>query len=416
MITVGIAAGLAAAALTGLIHIVETLAFGHSEAAFRIITDHTTWQQRLLSMAIGGIVVAVGWYLLQNHSRPVVGVTAAIRADSADTRRPPLLENISHALLQIIAVGAGAPVGREVAPRELAALAAGRLADALRIDVDTRRALVACGAAAGLASVYHVPLGGAIFALEVLLGAISLRLAVMALATSAIAVLVARLTVSPAAFYVVGQIDGAVTTVLWAAIVGACVGLPAAWFRRAAAHAQQQRAHGHTLLWLLPLAFVITGIVAIWLPQVLGNGRSAAQSAYWGLSLPICAALLLAKVAVVLLVLRCGAFGGTLAPSLSLGALFGLLVGLLMQGVWPQADVLVATLAGSAGVLAVSMRAPLTAVALVIGFTNQPLAGFLPIIAAVASAMAMAALAPRLHVHDWVLDDHLLHRRIRIRQ
>lgn len=409
VIVVGLAAGLASAALTGLIHAIETLAFGHSEATFRVVTDDTTWQRRLLAMAIGGACVAVGWYLLQTRGRPVVGVGAAIRADDAHSRRPPLLENTLHVLLQIIAVGAGAPVGREVAPRELAALAAGRLADSLRIDADTRRALVACGAAAGLAGVYHVPLGGAIFALEVLLGAISLRLAVIALATSAIAVLVARLMVSPEAFYLVGQIDGSLATVVWAALIGTLVGLPAAWFRRAAATAQKERAHGRSVLWLLPLAFVITGVVAIWLPQVLGNGRSAAQTAYWGMALPACAALLVAKAAVVLLVLRCGAFGGTLAPSLSLGALSGLLLGLLAQGLWADADVLAATVAGSAAFLAVSMRAPLSAIALVISFTNQTLAGVLPIIAAVASAMAVAALAPRQHVGDWVLDDHRLH-------
>lgn len=394
VVLIGVAAGLGAAALTALIHAIETLAFGHSEATVRVVTDGTTPVRRLLAMTAGGVAVALGWWWLQTRGRPVVSVKAAVAADTPHTRRPPLAEGVAHVLLQIVAVGAGAPVGREVAPRELGALLAGRIADALRIDADTRRALVACGAAAGLAGVYHVPLAGAIFALEVLLGAVSLRLATLALAVSAIAVATARITVSPEVFYVVPQMPGTLAVTAWAAAVGALVALPAEGFRRAVQAAGAQRCHGAAVLWAMPLAFVLTGLVAIWLPQVLGNGRSAAQTAYWGVPLGLCAALLVAKTGVVWLTLRSGVFGGTLTPGLSVGALSGLLLGLLAQRVWPDADVAAATLAGSAAFLAVSMRAPLSALALVIGFTGQGLQAVLPLTAAVAAGMGVAALWP----------------------
>ncbi len=406
VVLIGVASGLGAAALTTLIHGIEWLAFGHSEAMFRIVTDGTTPLRRLLALGVGGVVVALGWWWLQTRGRAVVSVAAAVRANTSVARNPPFKEGVAHAVLQIIAVGTGAPVGREVAPRELGALFAGRIADGFRMDDDTRRVLVACGAAAGLAGVYHVPFAGAIFALEILLGVFTVRHAAIAIAVSAIATLTARISVSTETFYWVGQLTGDMATILWAGFLGLLIGPFAAGFARAVEAAEQKRCQRQQVLWAIPLALLLSGVVAIWLPQVLGNGRSAAQSAYnismgQSLQLPllaqslspllICVVLLLAKIGVVLLTLRSGVFGGTLTPALSIGALIGLLLGLLAQQFAPdlgfEPSLVASTLAGSAAFLAVSMNAPLTALALVIGFTGQSLAAYLPLCMAVTMGM-----------------------------
>lgn len=51
-----------------------------------------------------------------------------------------------HALLQIVTVALGSPLGREVAPREMGALGAGMVARKLGLMADETRTLVACGA------------------------------------------------------------------------------------------------------------------------------------------------------------------------------------------------------------------------------------------------------------------------------
>ena len=117
VVLTGVAAGLGAAALTWLIHAIENISFGHSEATFRIVTDQTTPMRRLLAMTVGGTVVALGWWWLQTRGRSVVDVPGAVAADTPARKHPPLAEGVAHAVLQIIAVGSGAPVGREVAPR-----------------------------------------------------------------------------------------------------------------------------------------------------------------------------------------------------------------------------------------------------------------------------------------------------------
>ena len=397
MILTGVAAGLGAAALSWLIHGVEHLAFGQTEAQARIVTEGTTPERRMLALLGGGLVVTLGWALLQLRGRPVVGVNGAVAADTPARRRPPFFENVMHAVLQIVAVGSGAPIGREVAPRELGALFAGRIVDGLRLDDEMRRLLVACGAAAGLAGVYQVPLAGTVFALEILLARFSIRYGMVALTVSVIATLVARVTVSTETFYVLGQISGSAVSVGWCALIGVLVGLPAAAFRRAVQHVEKHRAQKWQVL-------ALTGVVAIWLPQVLGNGRSAAQTAYDGTTLQLCLALLAGKTAVVLLTLRSGAYGGTLTPGVAIGALAGLAAGLglhllpvwdVLPGVAGEASVLAAAVAGSVGFLAVSMNAPLTAFALVMGFTGQHHAAVLPLLAAVAGAMGAASLFSR---------------------
>ncbi len=369
MILTGVAAGLGAAALSWLIHGVEHLAFGQTEAQARIVTEGTTPERRMLALLGGGLVVTLGWALLQLRGRPVVGVNGAVAADTPARRRPPFFENVMHAVLQIVAVGSGAPIGREVAPRELGALFAGRIVDGLRLDDEMRRLLVACGAAAGLAGVYQVPLAGTVFALEILLARFSIRYGVVALTVSVIATLVARVTVSTETFYVLGQISGSAVTVGWCALIGVLVGLLAAAFRRAVQYVEKHRSQKWQVLWALPLALALTGVVAIWLPQVLGNGRSAAQTAYDGTTLQLCLALLAGKTAVVLLTLRSGAYGGTLTPGVAIGALAGLAAGLglhllpvwdVLPGMAGEASVLAAAVAGSVGFLAVSMNAPLT--------------------------------------------------------
>ena len=158
------------------------------------------------------------------------------------------------------------------------------------------------------------------------------------------------------------------------------------------------------MLWALPLALLLTEVVAIWLPQVLGNGRSVAQTAYDGITMGMCLALILGKSVVVLATLRGGAYGGTLQPAVALGALSGILLGtgLHQLPVWEwlppsaaKADLHSAAVAGSAAFLAVSMNAPLTAFGLVMGFTGQHDTAALPLLASVSAGMGMAHLWPQ---------------------
>ena len=85
----------------------------------------------------------------------------------------------------------GSPLGREVAPRELGAVLATWFSSRAGVTAEESRILIACGAGAGLAAVYNVPLTGAVFILEVLLGTFAPRALVPAIITSVVATIVA---------------------------------------------------------------------------------------------------------------------------------------------------------------------------------------------------------------------------------
>jgi H+/Cl- antiporter ClcA len=84
-------------------------------------------------------------------------------------------------VLSVLLVGMGAALGREGAPKQFGAVLANGLADKAQLTDEQRRLPVACGAGAGMAAAYGVPLGGALFALEVLRGVLALRLILPAL-------------------------------------------------------------------------------------------------------------------------------------------------------------------------------------------------------------------------------------------
>ncbi len=90
-------------------------------------------------------------------------------------------------LLSVIIVGMGVSLGREGAPKQAGAVLANVLADRRGLSDEQRRLLVACGAGAGMAAAYGVPLGGALFALEVMRGMLALRLVLPAVLASLIA-------------------------------------------------------------------------------------------------------------------------------------------------------------------------------------------------------------------------------------
>ncbi|WP_257235544.1 chloride channel protein [Streptococcus macedonicus] len=103
----------------------------------------------------------------------------------------------------------------------------------------------------------------------------------------------------------------------------------------------------------------------------MGNGGALAQAVFDGLGMWYALASVVIKAVLVLLTLKNGAYGGTLTPSFSIGAVLGFLVAVLCQLVVPELSLTSAMLIGSSIFLAITMNAPLTAVGLVVSFTGQ---------------------------------------------
>ena len=295
----------------------------------------------------------------------------------------------------------GASLGREGAPQLTGAAVATVLSEWAKLPAWQRRLLVACGAGAGMAAVYNVPLGGALFAVEVLLGTLSLPVVLPAVAMSAIATVVAWVVVPDRPTYLVGVFGLRASQVVWAVIIGPLAGLVAVGWARAIAAVnplKPRRRRGRVLAPII--IFTALGAVSIRYPQLLGNGKDTVALALTGqLAVGLVAVLMVLKPFATAACLGSGAPGGLFTPTLTIGVLFGDLLGHGWTAIWPGAALGSYAIIGGAAVLAASMQGPLSAVVLMLELTHTADGLIVPILLAVAEATIVARVlgAPSIY-------------------
>jgi len=388
---VGIGSGISGLLVSLLLHGIEHLAYGYSSGTFLDGVLAGPPIRRVIALAIAGVVGAVGWWALRRWGKQVVSVESSV-----DGERMPRLVTIANAGLQIVIVGLGASIGREVAPRELGALVAGWLSERAGLTARERRILVACGAGAGLAAVYDVPLGGAVFAVEILLAELSFATALPALATAAVATLVAQLAVPAGPLYTLPHLALTPSLLVWSIIAGPVIGFAALGFVAAVRLSLAHRISGNWILLVMPVVFVAVGVLSIPFPSILGNGRALGQVAFDGAApLLLVAALLIVKAVATTGTIYSGAAGGTLTPSLALGAALGAVLGGAWLLLWPGSPIAAFAFVAAAAFLASSMRAPFTALILIVEFTGQGPALLAPTMIAIAGSVAVTYLLRR---------------------
>ena len=395
---VGIAIGAAAGLLTLMLYQVERFALGYIENAHESGPFNMPAIRRAISVTVGASIAAVIWWLLRTRTTEVPSVKKAVGGAIM-----PVWQTIVHVLLQIFIVGTGMSIGREVAPRELGAMFGQRFARWVRLGAKDTRMLVAITAAAGLAGVYNAPLAGTFFAVEILLADVTLETVTLAFACSAFASWVASLVKGTHTFYLIGKADGLFTPdyMVFALIAGLMLGVAGALFRRGSQWAERNKPSGAGILWMMPLAGLLTGVVAIVVPQVMGNGRATAQLSFSSKAdlavIPVLLLSFVAKAIVTLLTIRSGASGGVLQPGIALGASGGAILGILWMQVFHTNSIGMYALLGACALLAASQQAPLMAICLVMELADAPINLFVPIGLAVAvSAFTASRLAKPL--------------------
>jgi len=267
------------------------------------------------------------------------------------------------------------------------------------LTAELRRVLAACGAGAGLASIYNVPFGGACFALEAVLGLQLLaraRVASVAIVGSAVAcswtaTVIARVVVPDRPTYIIASETWDAAILLFALFLGPMLGALGCGFGAMVDRAREHAARSKQILWRMPLGYVALGLLAIPFPLILGNGHAMAQNIFAAtVPLGMALALAVAKPVATLVTILTGATGGRLTPSLATGAAMGLCLGALVTVALPVLPASAASL-GAAAFLAGAIRAPLTAGVLAIEFT-----GGTSISAAIAIAVAGAWAVTRM--------------------
>lgn len=372
VIIVGLLAGVAGLATTFVLQAVQHATYHYSFGTLLSGVAASSPIRRVVGPMAGAALAALGWWLLRRRTDvPPLAETITRR------ERVPRLSWSVDALLQVLLVGSGASLGREGAPRQFAA-ALGDLATGWlkRLSPRDREVLLACAAGAGLGAVYAVPLAGALFSIRILLTTWQPRAVGAAFLSSGLAVAVGSAITrdQPNLAWPIGE-----STYLLTAhgLLLAPVAFAAGWgFNRLMAAARPARpARSWVLIPALAGAGLVMGVCSHWWPELPGNGRSILTvSLASGMTLMSALAILALKPLLTALFLRAGGAGGLLTPSLATGAAAGAALVLAIN--WASGTHLhvpAVSLAGAAGVLAVTQGSPIWAAIFVWELARPPL-------------------------------------------
>ena len=400
----GVSTGISAALLTKLLEWVQRMAWGGSGTDLLNAARNTDAWRHVAVLLCAGLATGLGQIVLrQLSSGNGIDTTAAIWFHAG---RLPALRTLGSAVLSVIIVGMGVSLGREGAPKQAGAVMANWFSDRGRLSDEQRRLLVACGAGAGMGAAYGVPVGGALFALEVMRGMLALRYVLPAVFASAIATAVSWLALPDAPTYTLPSFTNSAPAVAWALVAGPIAGLVSVGYVRLIMWAERSKPRGWQRLVAPIVGLGLLGVVSIRLPQLLGNGKDVSQLAFLGQVAPaLLLALFVLKAAATTMCIRIGAPGGLFTPTLTVGAMLGGALGAAWSWIWPGLPPGLFALLGAGALLAATTQGPISTVVLLMELTGRDRSFILPLLVAAGTATLVARSIEPRSIYDARLTD-----------
>ncbi len=335
----------------------------------QVIGPHGMWPV-LIVIVVGGLISGFLIYTFapeaEGHGTDTAVKSFHQKGGRIRNRVVPL-----KILASAITIGSGGAAGRE-GPTALFSAGFGSIyASVLHRSDKDRRLLVLIGMAAGLSAIFRSPIGTAIFAVEVLYSEMefesealvyTMLASVIAYAVNALFVGWEPLFQVPASLKITTFSDYG-----WYILLGLASGIagtfvPTAFYKtRDLFHKIKIPAQFKPAIGALGV-----GIMALFLPQVLGGGYGWMQLAIDGrLALSLMLVLMVGKLLAFALTVSSGGSGGVFAPALFVGAMLGGALGQLFHQ--PPAAF---TIIGMAAVFGSSARVPIATLLMVTEMTG----------------------------------------------
>ncbi len=377
---IGLLAGVAAWAFRLLIGLIHNLAFyGHFSADYdaNLHADPSTWGWFVILVpVIGGIGVI---WLIRNYAPEAKGHGVPEVMDAVYHRRGRMrgIVSVVKAFASAITIGTGGSLGREGPIVMICSAFSSMIAQWLKMPMSQRNLMIACGAAGGIAATFNAPLGGILFAIELLLLAVNRFTVVPVIISAVVAANIGRWLIGPDPAFTIpteNLVVGADNPIILAIYFpfAALVGLVALifirgiywseeWFERLPLGPYQRHMLGMLLLGLL-FQFMYLNYGHYY---VQGVGYATIQDLVTrSLTSPGFILLILAaKMLATMLTIGSGGSGGVFSPSLFLGATVGGAFGYGLVALFPNigVDPAAFALVGMASMVAATTSAPLTA-------------------------------------------------------
>ena len=298
------------------------------------------------------------------------------RQDGRVRHRVPIIKSIASMLV----IGTGGSAGREGPIAQIGSGVGSWLAEVFHLSARDRRLMLLAGMAGGIGAIFRAPLGGAIFACEVLYRDtdIETEAAIPCMVSSIVAYSVFYGVTGKSVLFATEsyRFDSLVELGLYALLGVACavVGVFYVWVLYAGRDKLFRRIPLPRIL-RTALGGLLLGTLAFFVPEILSGGYGYVQQAINNdLPLKLMGVLVLAKILATTFTISSGGSGGVFGPSLFIGAMVGGVCGDLFADFWPKLDLVnpsAFVLVGMGGFFAGIAKVPLAALIMVAEMTGS---------------------------------------------
>jgi chloride channel protein, CIC family len=381
--------GLIAKFLVSLIYLITNLSFyGTFSFSSSTITNHLGLFIIIVPV-IGGLIVGFmarfGSAAIRGHGIP----EAMEQVLTNESKIKPIITFLKP-ISAAISIGTGGPFGAE-GPIISTGGALGSVAgQIMHITASERKVMLTAGATAGMAAIFGTPLASVLLAIELLLFEFSPRSIIpVALACVTAAGMHYALFGTEAVFAMPDIPEPTSIALITYVFLGAAIGVIAALVSKSIYLIEDtfEKLPVHWMWWPA-IGAIVVGVVGYFAPYTLGVGYSNITALLSGkLTIQLVLGLCFLKFISWSISLGSGTSGGTLAPLLTIGGGFGILLGMFVQNIFPSSQINLPTCAliGMASMFAGASRALLTSIVFAFESTMQP-HGLLPLLGACIAA------------------------------
>ncbi len=381
----------------------------HAMSAPPTLFGHWYWWMPV-STTLGGLVAGLLIHTLapetEGHGTDAT-LIAFHRNNGRMRARVPLIKTIVSA----ITIGSGGSGGREGPTAQIASGAGAIIGHVFKLPDEERRLAILIGMAAGLSAIFKSPLGGAIFAVEILYSRMAFEGAALIFTMISAAV----------AYAITGAFSGYTPLFLLPADSRSFVPLDLVWFGLLGVLAGGLGAliptvyyrvrDGFAALaiprWLKPaIGGLAVGLIGIAVPPIIGGGYGYMQFVLQGgtgFGVGLLLVLSLGKILTLSLSVGSGGSGGVFGPTLYVGVMFGAAFAALLHLFHVNVESTWFAVVGMVAVFAGAARVPIAAMVMVIEMTG----GFqliMPTMLAVALAFIVQLALTRHAKHPTIYE------------
>lgn len=323
--------------------------------------------------ALGGLIVGVISYLFIKKRYGVDGLIETVALRGA---RLNLTDSFLEVFTSIISISSGGSLGKEAPGIVGGAWTGAILGRILKSSDRQRQILLGCGAAGGIAAAFNAPLAGAVFVVEVIYGELETSTFIPIVISSVFATVASNSIIKVETLKIPSySLVSPYRELGLYLVLGLLAGIVSTLFIRALYYTKDLFS-GIPIhpIFKPALGGLIVGMIGLYYPRVLGMGYGVITDAISNqFTFKLLLILLFLKILAFSLSLGSGGSGGSIVPSLFVGAMLGGAFGTIANFFFPEfvAESGAYALVGMGAVFAGTARAPLTAILILFELTRD---------------------------------------------